>query len=127
MVDPDTDELVIVTKELSGVSAIYTTPRSDPGTFRRAGTVNLGIAALATGGDISADGRLVVVRTYGGVSLWDRAAGESLVDALQGDPCAAPAPSERQGEAIAFEADGAGYVTASEGAGPALFEVRPTP
>jgi hypothetical protein len=127
MVDPIAHELVIVTKEPSGISGIYTTSQSAPDVFRRAGEVNLGIAALTTAGDISADGRIIVVRTYGQVFVWDRAVGESLADAFGREPCSAPAPSEQQGEAIALEPAGDRFVTASEGAGPALFEVRPGP
>jgi hypothetical protein len=127
MVDPIAHELVIVTKEPSGRSGIYTTSQSDPDVFRRAGEVNLGIAQLATAGDISADGHVIVVRTYGDVFVWDRAEGESVRDAMQREPCSAPAPSEQQGEAIALEPDGAGFVTASEGAAAALFRVSPNP
>ena len=35
--------------------------------------------------------------------------------ALAGQPCTIPQKSEPQGEAIAFLADGSGYVTVSEG------------
>ncbi len=125
MVDPIAHELVIVTKELSGQSGIYTTSQSAPDVFRRAGEVDLGIAQLATAGDISADGRVIVVRTYGNVFVWDRTEGESPAAAMAREPCAAPAPSEQQGEAIALDPDGASFVTASEGAAPALFRVGP--
>lgn len=75
---------------------------------------------LVTGGDVSPDGSLVALRTYGQVLVWDRAPGQSVADALAGRACQAPAPAELQGEALAFTPDGRGYATLSEGVNPAL-------
>jgi hypothetical protein len=62
------------------------------------------------------------VRTYGTIWLWDRAEGQSVAEALAGEPCEGPSEVEPQGEAIAFTSDGRGYVTASEGASVPVHE-----
>ena len=69
-----------------------------------------------TGGDVSPDGSLVVLRTYRSVLVFERADDQTLAEALLGEPCFGPQEEEPQGEAIAFTGDGAAYVTASEGA-----------
>jgi hypothetical protein len=74
-----------------------------------------------TGGDISPDGALIAIRTYGGVFIWPRADGETVAESLMGTPCEAPAAIEAQGEAIAFDAEGDAYFTVSEGAQPPLY------
>ena len=68
----------------------------------------------AVGGDVSADGAIVLVKTYDQVLLWERAADEPLQRTLQRSPLRQPYTPERQGEAIAFALDGAAYYTASE-------------
>ncbi len=66
------------------------------------------------GGDISADGRCVIVRTLSGAVLYERINGKPLWEAFK-NPKALPIKRERQGEAIAFDAQGQGYYTVSEG------------
>ncbi|MEO1057557.1 MAG: hypothetical protein AAFY28_11640, partial [Actinomycetota bacterium] len=73
----------------------------------------LGAAGVATGGDLAADGSLIALRTYETVWLWDRPAGTSIPDALQGTPCEITAVFEPQGEAVAFAGDR--LVTIGEG------------
>jgi hypothetical protein len=122
---------VIVTKELGGRSAIYTVdaplppvPTTVPIPLRRVGDVvvpasdtpNAGRGAsalvggrLVTGGAVSADGRVVALRTYSDAWLYpagSTATAEDVVAALRGTPVRVPLPNEPQGEAIAFAADG---------------------
>jgi hypothetical protein len=75
---------------------------------------------LATGGQISRDGRLVAVRSYESAFVWTRAQGESLAAALARTPCTYAITGEKQGEAFAFLAGNAGFVTLSEGKSPDL-------
>ncbi len=70
---------------------------------------------LVTGADVSPDGNIVLVRTYRRVLAFARPKGEELGAAFGVDPCRAPETPEHQGEAVAFTADGTGYVTISEG------------
>lgn len=124
LTDPVTGDLFIVTKVVTGTAGAYRIPAgSGPGapvTMARAGDVGVPAGSLVTGGDVSPDGSLVALRTYSAVLLWDRAEGQTVAEALAGRPCEAPRPVESQGEAVAFTADGKGYVTVSEGAHPAV-------
>lgn len=69
---------------------------------------------LAVGGDVSADGREVLVKTYDGVYYWERGEEEPLARTLQRPPLRQPYTPERQGEALAFALDGQSYFTTSE-------------
>lgn len=70
---------------------------------------------LVTGGDVSDDGAMVVVRTYKQAFLWLRSGREGLGATLARPACPLKLRRESQGEAIAFVADGKGYMTLSEG------------
>ena len=115
LVDPRSGELVIVTKELSGRSGVYVAHGSR-GTLRLAGHLNLGLASLATAGDVSADGRVIAIRTYSDVFAWRHTPGTSLAAALRRKPCVSPTPlREGQGEALALTRDGRAFYTVPEG------------
>ena len=122
LVDPWDGSLLIVTKESGATAQLYSTGSFGSGshsrTLQHRGQST--ISEIATGGDISADGRSIVVRGYGGVHGWTRSAGETLWGALQGSRCSLASVGEPQGEAIAFTADGSGYLTVSERTGAAV-------
>lgn len=117
LVDPITGDSFIITKSVSGRSAVLRVPAGawsqQAAEAELVATVDLGSLAFVTGADISADGSVVAVRTYGDVWLWERESGETVTDALKGRPCRAPAAGEPQGEAVAL--DDSGYTTISEG------------
>jgi hypothetical protein len=119
LADPVSGDLVIVTKTPDGTSGAYPIPEgAAPGrtiTLQRAAAVAVPKGQLVTSGDVSPDGSLIALRTYRKILVWDRAEGQPVAEALTGRPCEAPAPTERQGEALAFMPDGKGYVTLSEG------------
>ncbi|MFD7045802.1 hypothetical protein [Rhodococcus jostii] len=123
LVDPLTGELVIIEKtENGGPARVYRAPAGlVAGSVTTLDlvttlTVPAGSSNLVTGADVSADGRELAVRTYGGVLLWHRDLTSSLWGAWSSPPCSGPQPEESQGEAIAFYPDGRGYVTVGEGA-----------
>lgn len=127
LADPATGGLFIVTKT-AGISSVYAFPLPlTPGksvVLTKGGDISLPIMpALITGGDVHPLGRGVLLRTYADVWLFPQAQGMSVVDALLGEPCAAPVPDEAQGEAIGWLASGAGYVTTSEGKHEAIHRV----
>jgi hypothetical protein len=93
--------------DMPGLEAVNSSADLPPASF-------LGFGGVATGGDVSPDGSLVVLRTYDAVWLWDRSDGQSVAEALLESPCQVTAVSERQGEAVAFLGDG--LVTLGEGA-----------
>lgn len=122
LVDPRSGEIYLVQKSgTGGPVGIYRAPANlaagSTTVLSRAGTLNLpaGIANAVTSADISPDGNAIVVRTYGGVRLWNRATDQTLVAAIGAAPCQGPVPVESQGEAVGFRSDGRAYYTVSEG------------
>jgi hypothetical protein len=124
MVDPVDRLLVVVTKEPAGDSGVYVEELDAPdGRLERTATLALGVGQLVTAGDISARGDVVVLRTYTNVFVWSRREGEPLAGALARPPCDAPPPVEVQGEAIALDPGGRGYVTIAEGRAATVWRV----
>lgn len=78
---------------------------------------------LVTGGDIRPSGDAVLLRTYASVWLYPVPTNGDLGAALAASPTALPAPSETQGESIAWTAAGDGYRTLSEGTSQVLHAV----
>ena len=129
LVDPDTGDMVILGKALSGMTPVWETPSGAPwGSSVMAelrGRIPLGTFALATGAD--ADATRIVVRTYDEAFLWDRSPGSSLAATLLGPGCRVARISEPQGEAVALAEEG--FYTLSEGVGEAIlyYESRKDP
>jgi hypothetical protein len=130
LVAPRGRELLVVTKRFSGESGVYvarlpagaTAPDAAPLPLRRAATLHLGLGGAATAGDVSADGRVVVVRTYTGYFVWAVARGATLAATLRRAPCRGTLGlgDEGQGEALALSAHGAAFLTVPEGTGAAV-------
>lgn len=124
LADPQTGEIVVVTKQLDGRSGVYAATAPAAGqpsdqTLRRVGALRLGFGGLATAGDVSGDGRTVAVRTYSLVYAWTRRPGASLAATLQRTPCTGSTPLsvEGQGESLALGRDGRSFFTVPEGTG----------
>ncbi|MEK7780458.1 MAG: hypothetical protein AAB370_03020, partial [Verrucomicrobiota bacterium] len=119
-IDPWTGDLFIVTKE-STTSRVYSTTQAalNSGTnviltFVRNLTFNIPSAA-----DISPSGREIIIRQEEFARLWTRTNGQSISNALATAPVTIPVigtPTEPNGEAVAFDANGNGYYTLSENA-----------
>ena len=126
LVDPDSGDLVIVGKALSGVTPVFFVPGtaewSMPQQADNLGEIELGAFAVATGGDATAG--LVVVRTYDEIFSWIRLPGDDLGATLFGPGCRAGMVRESQGEAIAIGLDGDIFTT-SEGAVPPIHRFGP--
>jgi hypothetical protein len=117
MVDPRTKDIYIVSKEGSNAGvyrAAYPQSSQEPITLERVTTLGLSVVVA---GDISPQGDEVLLKTYGQVFYWSRAAGQSLWEALSVDPLPVPYTREPQGEAVAWAADATGYYTLSERSG----------
>jgi hypothetical protein len=131
LVDPSGGALVIVTKHLGGIARVFAA-RNPAGeavtTLRRAGSVSLGFGEEVTAGDVSPDGRTLMLRTYCRAFVWSRRRGESLASALRRRPCAARADLlvEGQAEALALTRDGRAFYTVPEGDRPPLRRYVPT-
>jgi hypothetical protein len=79
-----------------------------------------------TGGAVSADGRVVALRTYTDAWLFPVPDGGGVADALRGTPVQVPLPGEPQGEALAFAADGT-LLSGSEARGGVAGQIRVVP
>ncbi|MEO6523546.1 MAG: hypothetical protein ABIN91_17825 [Mucilaginibacter sp.] len=115
MVDPLTRDIIIATKE-TGKSYIYRVPYPQSTTTV---TVIKPLAMLGfdllTSGDISPDGKEVLLRNKSQIWYWKRADGEDIITTLLRKPQDAPyAANEHQGEGVGFAADGGGYYTDTE-------------
>lgn len=115
LLDPVTRDLIIATKE-SSKSYLYVIPypQSTTTVTTIAPSAMLGFDFL-TSGDISADGKEILLRNKSQIWYWKRADGESIVTTLLKKPQDAPyAANEHQGEGVGFAANGGGYYTDSE-------------
>ena len=123
LVDPESSDLFIVTKEMRGPSRVFRYPAphrpKELVTLEEVGALQLGPsdvpgARWVTGGDISLRRNQIVLRTYSHVFLWNRSPGQSIGQAISEPPCAMPQHREPQGEAICWSLDESGYITVSE-------------
>jgi hypothetical protein len=69
---------------------------------------------MSVAGDISRDGRQIIIKNYWVIYYWERKEGETVPEALSREPILLPYTPEPQGEAIAFFPNGKGYFTLSE-------------
>ena len=116
MVDPLTRDLYVVTKE-PRQAQVYVATYPYNSQAQQVIPLKL-IARLPFGGvaagDITADGRWIVMKNLGTVWLWKRRGSASVAAAVSAEPTPLPYVREPQGEAIAWSEDGRGYVTVSE-------------
>lgn len=121
----------VVTKNVLGMAGVYrpTGPLRSPGptpmeqvaevkisaTGTEGGPVGRAGGVLVTGGAVSANGKVIALRTYTDAYLYPVPDGD-IVAALAQEPVRIPLPNEDQGEAIAFDPDGS-LLSAGEGAG----------
>jgi hypothetical protein len=130
----------VVTKEVLGNSGVYrptrrlvaggTVPMAEVASLRLAltgtsgGPVGRAGQLLVTGGAVSADGRLLALRTYTDAYVW-RLTGSDVPRALAARPERVALPPAPQGEAISFAGDGR-LVVAGEGL-PGVVTAVPVP
>jgi hypothetical protein len=127
LVDPLGADLVIVTKVLGSARAYRASARSAAGsqaTLRSGPAIGM---SLVTAGDVSADGRIVVLRGYDRVAVWVRRGRERLTTTLRRAPCLSPTSlaGEGQGEAIALDRRGRSFLTVAEGSPAVLRRYAP--
>ncbi|MFZ6010504.1 MAG: hypothetical protein ACOYXT_09165 [Bacteroidota bacterium] len=114
MIDPTTKDLFVVSKREEPV-VVYRVPYPYATTDSLvAETVTTLPLTQIVAGDISADGREVIMKNYQNIYYWEVGEGQSVSDALKGKPKVLPYEEEPQGEALAFARDGSGYFTISE-------------
>lgn len=127
LVDPLTGDIYIITKR-DLLSIVY---RASPphSTAERILLERVALMpwGLAVGGDISADGLLILVRGYSSASVFKRPSAGPLWQAFLEPSTLVPLQQEPQGEAICFNAQGTGYYTTSEGKNQPIYFYKRTP
>jgi len=111
----------IVTKGFDGAQ-VYAVPKSPDRTrVRTMRDVGRLPYVEVTGGAISPDGRIVVLRTYSDAYVWRADAGEAVPALLRTSPTALRLPVQPQGEAVAVS--GRRLIITTEGAGSPIYSV----
>ncbi len=114
MIDPENRDIYIVSKR-EDQNRLYRLPYpQSTDTTIIAEMIRTLPLTSATAGDISSDGRHIVVKNYEYVYYWHREPGQSLGDALSASPKTLPYQQEPQGEALCWNRDVTGYYTISE-------------
>ena len=127
LVDPLRGDLLIVTKVLDSAQVYRTSAGLAAGsetTLRTGPAIDM---SLVTAGDVSADGRVIVLRGYDRVAVWVRRGRERLTTTLRRAPCLSPTSlvGEGQGEAIALDRRGTSFLTVAEGSPAVLRRYTP--
>ncbi len=120
-VHPDTGAIYLIVKDV-GDSGVYRAGAGED-TLTRVGTLGLGLFGLATGADISPDGRRVAVCTpVSGFEL-TLDPGAEFDTIWDHPPAPVTLPGRPQGEAIAYRLDGDALLLTSEGYPSPLYEI----
>jgi hypothetical protein len=114
MVDPISKDIFILTKRDS-LNILYKTTQE---AFESKEAVLEKVMELpftmSVAGDISVDGKEILIKNYFTVYYWKRNVNETIAQALARDPLILPYKPEPQGEAIGFHPNGKSYFTLSE-------------
>lgn len=114
LVDPESKDLYIVSKREEPVTLYQLTYpyRTDTVvTAKKLGSLPL---TQIVGGDISPDGKQVLLKNYEHVYYWETKKHIPIHDLLKQKPFEVPYELEPQGEAIMWARDGTGFYTISE-------------
>lgn len=121
LVDPRTQDIIIVTKETTGKAGVFRAPSTAFGT---SGSTTLEkICDISTGasgttasqvgaGDISPSGDAVILRTYGSILLFPRL--NTWATTFAATPVTVPSATEQQSEGLTFNRDGTAWFSAGE-------------
>lgn len=129
-VDPAAGTPYLVTKAPKGKAAVvYRFPgKLDPervATLEKVATLRT--RSPLTGGDITRDGSLIMLRDYFSAYAFPRPAGGPLSEAFSVPPRRVPLAIEEQGESLGIAPSGTGLYTASEGIGGTIHKAECTP
>jgi hypothetical protein len=115
MVDPVSHNLYLVSKREDNVSLYEVKFPFAADTLTAEPVLSLPIRGVVAG-DISPDGREILLKTYDNIYYWRRLARQSVADALQAPAIELAYLPEPQGESIAWAVDGSGFYTLGENA-----------
>jgi len=111
LLDPLTKDLYVITKDANARIYKAAYPQTDQQLLTLEGTLPY---ANIVSGDISFDGKEVLLKSYFRVFYWRRDPGTSIADMFQQPADTLPYSLEPQGEAMAWHPNGSGYYTLSE-------------
>lgn len=131
MVHPSTGDLYVVSKQRGAAAGVYKLkapfPKSGAATLERVGEVRFPniFMGFLTGGDISPDGRRVILCDYLGACELSLPAGRNVpFDEIWKQPVVSvEIGKRRQGEAICYRSDGLALLATSEGSPCPLIEI----
>ena len=112
--DPMTEELFVVSKREDNVR-VYGTPKilNETDTMLLDYKCSLPFHNV-TSGDISIDGKEILLKNYNAIFYWQRKTNETIIDAMLKDHELLNYTPEPQGESIAWSLDSKGFYTISE-------------
>ncbi|MEN8193359.1 MAG: T9SS type A sorting domain-containing protein [Bacteroidota bacterium] len=126
MIDVLTKDLYIVSKEDQTIVyrsawpyTFYPEPTLNVDTLET--VVSLSLSRKALGGDISPDGKEILIKDRTHMYYWKKDDTQSIGEALEENPELVPYITEPQGEAVCWAGDLSGYFTLSEGLHPYLY------
>lgn len=115
MVDPISLNLYLVSKREDNVRLYEVKFPFDSDTLTAEPVLTLPIRGVVAG-DITSDGREILLKTYDNIYYWKRLAEQSVANALQAPAIELAYIPEPQGESIAWAVDGSGFYTLGENA-----------
>lgn len=114
MIDPVTLDYYVITKNEKKelvYKASYPQPLTTVDTLECVDTLDMtGVVA----GNISADGREIIIKTYKKIYYWKRSGSETIQAAMKRSPSTISYQEEPQGEGLAWDYNASGYFTISE-------------
>jgi hypothetical protein len=114
LIDPLSKDLFIVSKREDPVWLYQIkSPKFTRDTITALKVISLPISRIV-GGDISSDGKKVLLKNYEHVYYWNTTSEKSIIELLKKKPFEVPYEIEPQGEAIAWDPDVKGFYTLSE-------------
>ena len=126
IVEPETEDLYIVTKDFAGRADVFVArgPLGSTTTLEPVGSVRLaGPLAVVTGASLAPTGDRVVLSTYAAGYELTLPEGEPFDEIWDQRPVRVDLGSHAQGEAVAYLASG-DIVSGSEGAGTPIYAVK---
>lgn len=122
-VDPAAGVVLLADKPRGLRCRIYALALKDRGKVLQARRIAVVTFLVPTGMDVSPDGRRCVLSTYGPAYEFSRPAGQTWAAAFRRRPRQIDLPRRRQGEAVAYGADGKTLYVTSEGTPCPVWEI----
>jgi hypothetical protein len=127
LVDPASGDVLLVARAPGGRAPLFRAAAAalDAETvpLEAAGYLTVPGEDTARGGAVALSREAVALRTTRGLLLYALPPGATLLQGLEGTPCALPVGPEVQGEAVTF-GPGGDYFTLGEGTRPTLYRAR---